>query len=349
METNPERSAVPHSGNRGSARKRVWLLLSAGALVGFFYGLFMRLTMTALSNSARASMVMTLGFMCFVPFAMGFVTVFIVERSQRQSVAMWALLPWVPLATGLVATMIMLLEGAICVVMFAPLGMMLSTLGGVCGGMAARILKSKRSRALSMGCVMALPFLMAPWEKPVLYKLEVRKVENQIEIEAPASVVWQNIKTVPAISPEELPDSWTSRIGFPDPIAATLSHEGIGGVRRASFSGGVLFLEKVDVWEPERRLAFSIAAQTDLIPPTTLDEHVRVGGPFFDVLRGEYVIEQIGNGRTRLRLSSQDRLSTDFNWYARLWTDAVMSDLQKRILKVVKQRCEKERTKKLVL
>jgi hypothetical protein len=115
------------------------------------------------------------------------------------------------------------------------------------------------------------------------------------------------------------------------------------GVRNATFTGGLNFLEKVDVWEPEQRLGFTITAETDLIPPTTLDEHVRVGGPYFDVLRGEYRLESIGNGTIRLHLSSRHRVSTDFNWYAHLWTDAIMSDLQKRILFVIRQRCETEK------
>jgi hypothetical protein len=124
-------------------------------------------------------------------------------------------------------------------------------------------------------------------------------------------------------------------------VEATLSHEGIGGVRHATFTGGVLFIETIDVWQPKQRLAFSIQAQTDKIPPTTLDEHVRVGGPFFDVLHGEYRLEPLSDGVVRLHLSSQQRLSTDFNWYARLWSGATMSDLQGRILKVVKVRCER--------
>ena len=93
-------------------------------------------------------------------------------------------------------------------------------------------------------------------------------------------------------------------------------------------------------WEPEHRLAFSIRPQTAQIPNTTLDQHVTVGGPYFDVLRGEYRIESLANGKVRLHLTSWQRVSTDFNWYAHLWTDAVMSDLQKRILHVVRQRAE---------
>ena len=138
-------------------------------------------------------------------------------------------------------------------------------------------------------------------------------MENVIDIHAPAEVVWRNIERVPAIRKDELPSSWAHAIGLPDPIEATLSHEGVGGVRNASFAGNLVFIETIDVWEPGQRLAFTIATDTDRIPPTTLDEHVRIGGPYFDVLRGEYRLEVLSKNVTRLHLSSQHRLSTDFN------------------------------------
>ena len=191
-----------------------------------------------------------------------------------------------------------------------------------------------------MACIMVLPFLTGPWEKQVFYGWESRHVENVIDIQAPPEVVWRNIERVPAIRHDELPSTWAHAIGFPDPIEATLSHEGVGGVRNASFAGNLVFIETIDVWEPRQRLAFTIATDTDKIPPTTLDEHVRIGGPYFDVLRGEYRLEALPKNATRLHLSSQHRLSTDFNWYAHFWTDAIMSDLQKRILIVVRNRCQ---------
>src|SRR4029078_362877 len=92
-------------------------------------------------------------------------------------------------------------------------------------------------------------------------------------------------------------------IGFPDPIEATLSHEGVGGVRNASFAGNLVFIETIDIWEPGQRLAFTIATDTEKIPPTTLDEHVRIGGPYFDVLRGEYRLGSLPGGVIRLHLS----------------------------------------------
>jgi hypothetical protein len=116
----------------------------------------------------------------------------------------------------------------------------------------------------------------------------------------------------------------------------------VGGVRHASFERGLTFIETVTNWEPEQRLAFTIKADTEHIPPTTLDQHVTIGGRYFDVLDGEYRIERLADGDTLLHLESRQRLSTDFNAYAGLWTDAVMNSLQSSILEVVQHRCEQQ-------
>ena len=100
-----------------------------------------------------------------------------------------------------------------------------------------------------------------------------------------------------------------------------------------------MFTETVNKWEPEDDLRFSIHANTDSIPRTTLDEHVTIGGAFFDVLDGEYQLEQRPDG-VLLHLKSRERLSTHFNPYAGQWTDAVMRAIQEQILAVIRRRCE---------
>jgi hypothetical protein len=315
-----------------------WLLVASVA-IGAAYGLFVRLLGVFNSDVLR---VMSIGFIFFMPFALGCIVVYVTEIKRPQRVFTWIWLPWLSLLAALLGTVITMLEGFICIVMFLPVGLPLASIGGIVGGLAARYLRSRRAQGLAMACVFVLPFVTGPWEQKVFYRLEARQVENVVDIQAPVDVVWQNIERVRAIRREELPSSWAHAIGFPDPIEATLSHKGVGGVRNATFAGNLAFIETIDVWEPGRRLGFTIAAETDKIPPTTLDEHVRIGGEYFDVLRGEYRLETLPGGATRLHLSSRQRLSTDFNWYAHLWTDAVMSDLQKRILYVVEQRCEKQ-------
>lgn len=123
-------------------------------------------------------------------------------------------------------------------------------------------------------------------------------------------------------------------------------HEGVGGVREASFERGVLFRETVTEWVPERRMSFTIAV--DSIPTKTLDQHVTVGGEYFDVLDGTCEIVPLGPGKTELRLWSTHRLTTHFNPYASLWTDLVMRQIQGNILQVVgvrrrRGRCRRER------
>jgi hypothetical protein len=187
--------------------------------------------------------------------------------------------------------------------------------------------------------VALLPFVIG-WTEPRVPQREIRSVESDVMIHASPHVIWHNIERVRPIAENELPRSWNRSIGFPRPIEATLSYEGVGGVRHATFAGNVLFIETIDTWEADRQLGFSIHADTGGIPPTTLDEHVTVGGPYFDVLYGEYTLEPSDGGNTRLRLVSRHRVSTDFNWYARLWTDGVMRDVQHSILHVIKNRSE---------
>jgi hypothetical protein len=313
-------------------------LVASGIGIGAAYGLFLRWGAQLFPRSSVFA-VMSIGFIFVLPVAIGFASVYVVERRQPQPVWSWLLTSSAAVALVIAGTMLVLWEGAICALMFAPIGISAGIIGGLIAGFWLRSRRGKVS-PIPLACVMILPLLITPWESRVFARRDLRTVENTIEIKAPPSAIWKNIERVPRIRSEELRPSWSHRIGFPNPVEATLSREGAGGVRHATFEGGVLFLETIDVWEPERRLGFSIQAQTQQIPATTLDEHVTIGGQFFDVMYGEYSLEPLANGATRLHLISRQRVSTDFNWYAHLWTDAVMSDLQKRILLVIKNRSE---------
>jgi len=316
------------------------LRIALGAAFGALYGAGLRFLYGFFPNPNHIFQIITVGFILFTPFGMGFITIFVIERRSAQSIWTWFLIPWVPLFAGLAAAGVLLWEGLICIVMFAPIAMISASIGGVAAGLIARLMRSRASRSATLACVVCLPLLISPLEHQLLSQRDLRSVESVVDIKASTASVWKNIERVPAIQPAELRPSWSHAIGFPNPVEATLSKESVGGVRNASFEGGVLFIETVDAWEPNHHLGFSIHAQTDRIPKTTLDEHVTVGGEYFDVLHGDYELETLPNGMTRLRLRSLHRVSTDLNWYAHLWTDAIMRDLQVRILQVIKKRCE---------
>jgi hypothetical protein len=169
-------------------------------------------------------------------------------------------------------------------------------------------------------------------------------VSNAVAIQASPEVVWKEIVRVPEIRSEERRSSIFHVIGIPKPIEATLSQEGIGGVREARFEKGIVFHETIDEWEPNRSLGFAIRIDPASVPPDALDEHVRVGGEYFDVLSGRFQIDQKADGSVVLRLSSRHRITTPFNWYSSLWSERVMQDIQETICRVVKQRSERGRS-----
>jgi len=81
-------------------------------------------------------------------------------------------------------------------------------------------------------------------------------------------------------------------------------------------------------------------ADVDDRGPETLDPHVTIGGPYFDVVSGEYTIEPREDGVV-LHLASELRVTTHFNFYARPWVDSIMRSIQENILVVIRERAER--------
>jgi hypothetical protein len=328
--------AYIESQDKISRARRISLL--AGVVLGVVYGIFFRLSLDAqLVLRVQHTGIMTLSFLVLGSFFVGFLTVYMSERVVQRNAFTWVAAPWPSILLACFLSVLFRIEGWICLIFALPLALIFSTLGGLVGGAVARW---SVAGPRTVACMALLPFFLAHAETYVNAPNQTRTVASAIVIHAPAKIIWQNIARVPAISPSELHTTWAQRIGFPRPVEATLSYEGIGGVRHATFERGLLFIETITAWEPDHRIAFSIKADTAHIPPTTLDEHVTIGGAYFDVLNGEYRLEQMPDGNTLLHLTSHQRLSTDFNGYAGLWCGAVMQNLQTSILEVIQHRCE---------
>jgi len=251
--------------------------------------------------------------------------------------------PWAPMAAVVGTLLLTGWEGAICVAMASPVLLLFASIGGM---VAFGVRDAQRGRSRALPAIVLFPFLLAPLENRIPEPERRVETVTTIDIDAPPAAVWPLVASVDSIRPEEQRPALFLRMGFPRPVAATLSHEGVGGVRVATFEGGLRFTETVTVWEPGRRLRFTIRANGDSIPPTTLDEHVRMGGRYFDVLVGEYELVPLDGGRrTRLLLRSEHRLNTHFNPYAAWWTDRIMRSIQLNIQQVHKQRAERSTTR----
>jgi hypothetical protein len=286
----------------------------------------------------RAGGLLTISFLLVMPMALGAITAHFVPAEKigwRMAGA-----PSITVILFIISALVFNLEGTICLIIIGPIFSVLAIIGAALYLSIVDWLPPRRDKTLVVAAFALLPFLAIAIENRFDNPDDFRRVENTVEINAPAAVVWQHIIRVAPIQATDLGHSFIDDIGFPRPVEATLTHEGVGGVRHATFERGVEFIETVDDWQPLQRLSFSIVPNTATIPPTTFDEHVIVGGRFFGVLRGTYELRPAGQGRTLLVLHSEQRLSTHLNWYAGLWTTFVMSEIQQRILVVLKQRCE---------
>ena len=323
-------SKILHKGNVS-----LWI----GLAVGLLYGVATRL-LFAHGPFTDNFAIMTIGFVFLVPLALGILTVYFGQKVKPRKWYYWIFMPWIPCLLLMLGAFIFRSEGSICILLALPIFLIMSSVGGLFTGLIVNRNASDR-RAYSLVVLFAaLPFVSSSIEHRFRPPDSFRSVETQITINASPRTVWQNIERVREIKSTEQNFSVTHLMGFPKPVEATLSYEGMGGVRHATFEGGVLFVETINKWEPEKELAFSIKADPKSIPPTTLDEHVTIGGPYFDMLEGDYRIERIGENQVILHLSSRHRLSTRFNLYAGLWTDFIMRDIQRNILGIIKKRCE---------
>ena len=105
-----------------------------------------------------------------------------------------------------------MLEGVVCLFFASPIMLVFSMLGGI----TARILWGRFARR-SPGIVSAyaLPLLLIAIESQIPSPYEIRTVNTEILIHAPSQTVWDNIKSVRAIAPEELSPSWINRYRLP--------------------------------------------------------------------------------------------------------------------------------------
>lgn len=281
--------------------------------------------------------VMSISFLFCIPTIMGILTVYFSDAEKAELRFYWFFAPWLPIFIFLVITILFSLEGWACWLMVLPLFLLAASLGGYIG----RYLKRRKSQQhLSVSLLALLPLLLAPLEAMIEAIPGEYRAYTYIDIAAPAEVVWDNVTRVRAI-PEEEDTGYLNRfLGFPRPVRAELDFKGVGAYREAVFTGGLVFHETVTDYIDNQKMVFDIKAYPHEIPSTTLDEHVVIGGDYFDVLNGTYELEALPNGQQRLHLYSHFKMNTTFNFYAGWWGRWIMQDIQNNILAVQKQRAE---------
>jgi hypothetical protein len=312
-----------------------------GFLYGITYGLVARgLFALELSDDAWLPTygMMTLTFMFIVPLVVGVITAYHFDNVTRATKIVVITMPLFSMIGVVLVSLLMGWEGIICALMAIPIFAIMSLIGGFIG---VTVFKRRKDKML-VSLFVFLPFLIAPIENYFGLSDKIFYEQTEILINSSEDKVWQNITRVKRISDRENKVSLFQLMGFPRPIEAELDTVMVGGIRKAIFDRGLYFTETVTEMIPNRVLAFTIKADPNSTPPTALDEHVMVGGKYFDIMDGKYELEKISDVQIKLHLTSRFRLSTHFNFYSGLWSKLIMRDLQENILEIIKTRCERE-------
>jgi uncharacterized membrane protein (UPF0136 family) len=310
--------------------KRIFTLLG-GLAAGLAYAF---LAMLLVQQSHKA---VSMAFVFMLPLVLGAIPVLFSTREQLQSYLKILLMPWVIVLTFFYLSFLSALEGMICLVVIVGPFLVLGSLGAF----LFRLIKLRQKENQSpLYLSLTLPFLFLLVESHMVAEDYYQTVETQMLIDAPKARVWQHIRNVANIQPAEIEPHFVHLIGVPRPLGAQLTFEGVGAERRITWEKGIRFTEKITEWNEGTGFYYDIIVNPHSIPPKTLDEHVLVGGQYFDVTRGSYHLTEITPEQTQVTLTCRYRITTTLNWYSSLWANFMLSDFNQMILEVIRKRAE---------
>ena len=290
---------------------------------------------------------MTLGFESYgsglflgTPFVMGVWAAYLVHRPAYRGWKTGLTVSW--LSIGLCAGLMIVfaLEGALCLVMAAPIAMALATLGALAGG--AMVKSQERFRRSAGAMVLAIPFMSAVGvDQPP--ELAVRSAISSIEISAPPEVVWPNVVGFSELPP---PSDWILRTGVAVPLRARIEGQGVGAIRYCEFTTGP-FVEPITVWEQPKKLGFDVVESPPSMTEWSPYQVVHAPHLMGNMLsrRGQFELIPLPDGRTQLIGTTWYTLDMSPGVYWSLWSDLLVHRIHGRVLKHIKHLSEADKVK----
>lgn len=288
-----------------------------------------------------AQVLQSYGFSLFVgaPFALGMISVLLFGFSRPQPIWACLLMALASAALSGVAVVVVALEGAICLLMAAPIGFALAFLGALVGYVIqARPWFGEQLMGLLVAVALLLPALMAA-ESANEPTPEIRSVSTEVIIDAPPEEVWPLVIAFPPLAE---PDDWCFRAGIAYPQRAEIHGDGAGAVRHCVFCTGT-FVEPIEVWDAPHRLRFRVTDQPEPMrewsPYGIHPPHLH---GYLESHQGEFLLERLDGGRTRLVGTTwySNRMWPAAYWG--LWSDAIIHRIHGRVLGHVKELAEKK-------
>ncbi|HEU5135999.1 MAG TPA: hypothetical protein VFU13_12690 [Steroidobacteraceae bacterium] len=310
---------------------RGWWPFAGGALIGLTLRLIFR------GDPGDAYTAMMGSFILGSPVLVAVITVYIAELQARRSWSYYFVAPALANVLYVLGTLLILIEGWVCAIIILPLFCLVGGIAGLAMGAICRATHWPR-RAV-VGCVAMLPLLTGGLEQRLALPARERVAEREIMVAADAARVWRELVDVHQIAPAELDDAWLYRIGVPLPVAGAAETRDGAHLRHMTMGKGIRFDQVATEWRENEQVTWRNLFSADSFPAGALDDHVRIGGHYFDVRETQYGLREIG-GQTRLRIRMSYRVSTRFNWYAGPVADLLVGNFAEVALRFYARRAE---------
>jgi hypothetical protein len=285
---------------------------------------------------------------CGAPLAMGVLAPLLHGAGRPRT--FWSLV-WASMLAQLflfLGTIIFAIEGIFCILMAAPLWFVIALVGTCIAYPIHRAMW--RNYAVSRGFPVLLLLILCftpAWmgaERSQIKTPAQWIMSATIDIDAPPSVVWQNVVRFPDMpSPGWSQGGWLFKAGIARPIRAEFEGNGASGMRYCVFSTGKA-IEPVRTWQPGRLLEVDVIStppsmeETSIYPhlhPAHLEGYMESDGARFELI-------SLPGGRTRLIGTSwyHNRMYPAFYW--KWWTDQAIKAVQVHVLDHIRNLSERD-------
>lgn len=263
-----------------------------------------------------------LGYITFflIPLVMGMICCYFWEPLKMRTIYVLLSL-FLVLLIGCFLSAFFIGEGYICLIIMSPLvlGIM------VMGYYLFRYGKRRNNMKVSIAGLLFLIILADITQT----KVHETAVSDVMLIKAPPARVWPYVVSIPEM--KERSHYWLFSIGMPRPVASTVSAYAKDADRKCIFSNGVVFDEKMVVYEPGKELTFDIVKQP--ADPEILG-HI-------DIKRGQFLLHDNGDGTTTLTGTSWYALHVYPASYFDIWARSITRNVHIRAMEHIKMLSER--------
>jgi hypothetical protein len=308
-----------------------WSPLLAGAALG----IVIRLLYSGAPGGPWSAM--NSAFIIFTPLAVGAVTVYVAERKERRSWSYYFVAGMLANALFILGTMLILIEGLICAVIILPLFAVYGALGALVMGYLCRKTDWPRQGVYSMAI---LPIVIGAISPNGAGDICIERLERTVTVHAAPAAIWKQLHEARDIEAREVDTAWMYRIGVPMPRSAITQSSAGQHERRIIMGKSIHFTQVASEWEENRHVRWTYRFEADSFPPQALDDHVRIGGAYFDLIDTAYTLTPLADGTTALKVSMQYRVSTQFNWYSRIVAKVLIGNFEEGVLNFYARRAQ---------